>query len=210
MNKKMRPEYRPEYRSFKIMSSPIGLITLVADKDALLQLTWGLDENEEIHSQNAEFIERGHKILEECEAQLKEYFLGKRTRFNIPIKPIGTLFQEMVWRQLLNIPYGKTMSYGEQARVIGRSGAARAVGAANGKNPIGIIIPCHRVIGATGHLTGFAGGLDIKRKLLVLEGADFRAKSLVVNPKSLELLEGSGGSPAESLLQLGEGFQFPS
>jgi len=115
-----------------------------------------------------------HPILALAESQLREYFAGKRTVFDIPLAPEGTEFQKLCWQQLARIPYGQTISYGEQARRLGRPNSARAVGAANGKNPIGIIIPCHRVIGASGNLTGFAGGIETKRKLLVLE-ADFRS-----------------------------------
>ncbi len=114
---------------------------------------------------------RSHRILEMTVGQLTQYFKGKRITFDIPVAPKGTDFQMRVWQQLLKIPYGKHISYGEQAKRMGSPKAVRAVGGANGKNPIGIIIPCHRVIGASGHLTGFGGGLDIKRRLLTLEGA---------------------------------------
>ena len=103
-------------------------------------------------------------------AQLEEYFAGKRRRFDLPLAPRGTEFQRCVWRALLEIPYGRTVSYGELARRIARPSASRAVGLANGANPLPIIVPCHRVIGADGSLTGFGGGLPIKRKLLALEG----------------------------------------
>jgi methylated-DNA-[protein]-cysteine S-methyltransferase len=103
-------------------------------------------------------------------AQLEEYFAGKRRRFDLPLAPRGTEFQRRVWRALTEIPYGKTLSYGELARRIAKPSASRAVGLANGANPLPIIVPCHRVIGADGSLTGFGGGLPIKRKLLALEG----------------------------------------
>jgi len=103
--------------------------------------------------------------------QLGEYFSGKLSRFDLVLAPQGTPFQQSVWRALQTIPYGETLSYLELSRRIGRPNSARAVGAANGRNPIPIIIPCHRVIGANGSLTGFGGGLDLKRRLLVLEGA---------------------------------------
>ena len=102
-------------------------------------------------------------------AQLREYFAGERRRFELSLAPRGTEFQRRVWRALLEIPYGETISYGELARRIGQPTAARAVGLANGANPLPIIVPCHRVIGADGTLTGFGGGLPIKRKLLALE-----------------------------------------
>jgi len=103
--------------------------------------------------------------------QLGEYFTGRRRAFDLPLAPVGTDFQKAVWRALTETPFGRTMTYGELAHRLGRPSAARAVGAANGMNPIAIIVPCHRVIGADGRLTGYAGGLDIKRKLLELEAA---------------------------------------
>jgi methylated-DNA-[protein]-cysteine S-methyltransferase len=103
-------------------------------------------------------------------AQLEEYFAGRRRRFDLPLAPRGTEFQRRVWRALTEIPYGQTLSYGELARRIGKPSASRAVGLANGANPLPIIVPCHRVIGSDGTLTGFGGGLPIKRKLLALEG----------------------------------------
>jgi len=119
--------------------------------------------------------ERSDKQFVEVKKQLKEYFSGKRKKFDLKLAPEGTPFQLAAWRQLRRIPYGKTISYGEQARRIGNSKASRAVGGANGENPISIIVPCHRVIGADGRLTGFGGGIGLKRKLLELEGAsDFR------------------------------------
>ncbi len=105
------------------------------------------------------------------QAQLKEYFCGARRTFQLPLAPTGTPFQLSVWQALLAIPYGETLSYGELARRLGLSGGARAVGLANGANPLPILVPCHRVIGADGSLTGFGGGLHIKRSLLALEGA---------------------------------------
>jgi len=104
-------------------------------------------------------------------AELEEYFAGKRRRFSIDIAPQGTSFQLSVWRSLQRVPYGKTISYGQLARQVGNPKASRAVGAANGANPVPIIIPCHRVIGASGDLTGFGGGLEVKKYLLELEKA---------------------------------------
>ena len=108
-------------------------------------------------------------VLTETARQLDEYFARKRTRFDLPLAPEGTAFQRQVWQALLEIPFGQTMSYGELARRIGQPAAVRAVGAANGHNPIAIVIPCHRVIGSTGRLVGFGGGLETKRFLLALE-----------------------------------------
>lgn len=150
----------PENKSYRTLNSPIGLITLAASDNALVQLIWGQGE----HS-----FTKSHKILDIAEAQLEEYFSGKRKSFEIPLAPKGTAFQMQVWKELLKIPFGSTITYGEQARRLGNSSAARATGAANGKNPIGIIIPCHRVIGASGSLTGFAGGIEIKKQLLEIE-----------------------------------------
>jgi methylated-DNA-[protein]-cysteine S-methyltransferase len=110
-----------------------------------------------------------HPILVQTERQLGEYFAGTRTAFDLPLDPVGTDFQRRVWRALLTIPYGQTRSYADIARQVGSPAAVRAVGAANGRNPISIITPCHRVIGSTGQLTGFAGGLETKAYLLNLE-----------------------------------------
>jgi methylated-DNA-[protein]-cysteine S-methyltransferase len=110
--------------------------------------------------------------------QLAEYFAGQRTAFELPLAPAGTPFQRNVWDALLAIPYGETRSYGELAAAVGKPGAARAVGRANHDNPIGVVIPCHRVIGAAGSLTGYAGGVDRKRYLLELEGALPRSLAL--------------------------------
>jgi methylated-DNA-[protein]-cysteine S-methyltransferase len=115
--------------------------------------------------------EKSDKPFAEVKKQLAEYFRGDRKKFDLKLAPEGTSFQIAVWRQLRRIPYGKTISYGEQASRIGNPKAARAVGAANGENPISIIVPCHRVIGADGRLTGFGGGLGKKKLLLDLEGA---------------------------------------
>lgn len=109
-------------------------------------------------------------LLDAAEAQLREYFAGARRTFDLPLAPHGTEFQQRVWAALRAIPYGETRTYGELAAAIGSPNASRAVGMANHRNPIPIIIPCHRVIGANGTLTGYAGGLEIKRKLLALEG----------------------------------------
>ena len=109
-------------------------------------------------------------LLDAAEAQLREYFAGARRTFDLPLAPHGTAFQQRVWAALRAIPYGETCTYGELAAAIGSPNASRAVGMANHRNPIPIIIPCHRVIGANGTLTGYAGGLEIKRKLLALEG----------------------------------------
>ncbi len=157
---------------YKKIGSPVGPLILIASQTALLTLNWGHDLPELYLNR----IESGknNSILSATVNQLEEYFSGKRMTFDIPLDSKGTEFQKRVWQQLLKIPYGQTITYGEQARRLGQPKSARAVGAANGKNPIGIIVPCHRVIGASGCLTGFAGGLDIKRKLLILEGLQLK------------------------------------
>ncbi len=114
-------------------------------------------------------LDQRHPILLETERQLSEYFAGKRIRFTVPLEPRGSEFQKRVWSALKEIPFGKTRSYLDLAKTIGLPKASRAVGAANGKNPLSIILPCHRVVGASGALTGFAGGLETKAMLLTLE-----------------------------------------
>jgi methylated-DNA-[protein]-cysteine S-methyltransferase len=117
-------------------------------------------------------------LLRACSAQLGEYFAGRRRAFDLPLDPVGTPFQQAAWRALREIPFGETRSYAEQAAAIGRPSAVRAIGAANGRNPLTIVVPCHRVIGSGGQLTGFASGIDNKRALLELEGALPRAGEL--------------------------------
>jgi len=155
---------------FKQIESPIGKLTLVATHEALVALLWKNQKWSAMQGEKIEPADRKHPILDKAEKQLKEYFDGQREVFELPLKPAGTAFQQKVWKALCEIPFGSTQSYGGLAKAIGSPKASRAVGAANSKNPIGIIIPCHRVIGANGKLTGFAGGLDLKGKLLNLEG----------------------------------------
>jgi methylated-DNA-[protein]-cysteine S-methyltransferase len=140
--------------------SPLGPIRLRADDDALLELTFGEAEHERSGDS---------PVLAATCAQLDEYFAGTRTRFDLPLRLEGTPWERRVWSELLQIGYGETASYGEIARELGHPTASRAVGAANGRNPIAIIVPCHRVIGSDGSLTGYAGGLACKRALLDLE-----------------------------------------
>ncbi|MDO4550417.1 MAG: methylated-DNA--[protein]-cysteine S-methyltransferase [Planctomycetia bacterium] len=118
----------------------------------------------------ADAVEKETALLKKAFRQLQEYLVGKRKIFDLPLAPQGTEFQKKVWRELLKIPYGQTVSYKYIAEKIGNSRAARAVGMANHRNPIPIFIPCHRVVGASGNLTGFRGGLEIKQKLLKIEG----------------------------------------
>ena len=146
------------------MTSPIGPLRLYADADQLVGLYMRDQPVPAATEQRTE-------LLVCAVAQLAEYFAGKRRVFDLPLAPRGTEFQEQVWRALLDIPFGETRSYGEQARSIGRPAASRAVGAANGRNPISIIVPCHRVIGTNGALTGYGGGMPAKRWLLEHEHA---------------------------------------
>ena len=156
--------------AFKIVDSPIGRLKLVATDKGLAAILWEHDDPRRVRL--GPLIESAdHAVLKATEHQLGEYFLGKRKTFTLPLDFKGTEFQRRVWEALLTIPFGETRSYGELARQIGRPSAFRAVGAANGKNPIAIVAPCHRVIGSTGALTGFAGGLEAKERLLGLEGA---------------------------------------
>src|SRR5688572_23429738 len=154
---------------FKRMASPVGLLTLAAKGDKLTAILWECEIDGRVPL--GDMIEDpSFPILLKTEQQLNEYFAGKRTRFELELDFTGTELQKEVWAALLEIPFGETRSYGEIARRIVRTKAVRAVGAANGSNPISIVAPCHRVIGASGKLTGFAGGLDNKLLLLKLEG----------------------------------------
>ncbi|QKJ86425.1 Methylated-DNA--protein-cysteine methyltransferase [Paramixta manurensis] len=155
----------------KKMKSPVGELTLIATEKALVAVLW---ENElRNHFRfNPLTEDHQHPILLEAERQLGEYFSGQRQCFSLPLAFEGTAFQQKVWQALVSIPFGETRSYAQIAQQIGHPKAMRAVGAANGKNPISIIAPCHRVIGANGKLTGFAGGLDNKALLLGLESRE--------------------------------------
>ncbi len=150
--------------------SPVGLLTLIASDDGLAAILW---ENDRPGRVTRDIVgeDATHPILRATERQLAEYFAGRRQAFDIPLDFAGTDFQKAVWRALLTIPFGETRSYAQIAQQIGHPTAVRAVGAANGRNPISIVTPCHRVIGSSGKLTGFAGGLDTKAFLLRLEGA---------------------------------------
>ena len=155
--------------SYKMMASPVGELKLVASDQGLSAILWENDDPARVRL--GPLVEDpAHLILVEAERQLRDYFAGTRTAFTVPLDFRGTEFQRSVWAALLAIPFGETRSYAEIARAVGRPSAFRAVGAANGKNPISIIAPCHRVIGTNGALTGFAGGLKAKELLLGLEG----------------------------------------
>jgi methylated-DNA-[protein]-cysteine S-methyltransferase len=149
---------------YSTLTTPIGELMLTADDDGALT---GVNLPNR-HPDPAGW-ERDDELLADARRQLSEYFAGERTTFDLPLRPAGAPFQLRVWEALLRIPYGETASYGELARELGHPTAARAVGAANGRNPIAIVVPCHRVIGANGSLTGYAGGLECKRALLDLE-----------------------------------------
>lgn len=153
-----------------VMSSPVGPLRLVASDTGLRAVLWPNDEPERVRLAPAT-PGRDHPILTGTAAELEEYFDGDRTEFTVPLDPVGTPFQQRVWVALRQIPFGETTTYGRLAGSLGSPGAARAVGAANRRNPISIIVPCHRVIGANGELTGFAGGMETKRRLLELEAA---------------------------------------
>lgn len=152
-----------------IVESPIGELTLVGSASALvaLHLPGSDDAPPRATDRRPPEPERGQtRLLERVAAQLREYFAGERRTFDVALAANGTPFQHRVWDALLGIPYGELRSYGEIAKVIGKPAASRAVGAANGRNPIAIIVPCHRVIGASGNLTGYGGGLPTKQWLL--------------------------------------------
>jgi methylated-DNA-[protein]-cysteine S-methyltransferase len=148
------------------MDSPVGTLRLVADRHGLRQIWF---ERERHPKQAHPGWVRAVAPLQFARVQLEEYFAGQRQHFDLPLHPVGTPFQLEVWQELGRIPYGITISYGELARRIDKPLAVRAVGAANGRNPLPIVLPCHRVIGADGSLTGFGGGLPTKRYLLSLE-----------------------------------------
>ncbi len=151
------------------LDSPIGRLRLYGDRRALLAVLFDSDEPPAGVAADDPVEDPHAGALPEAVRQLREYFDGKRCAFDLPLAPHGTPFQQRVWRALARIPYGRTLAYGALARRIGRPGAARAVGMANHHNPLPIIVPCHRVIGADGGLTGYGGGLERKRWLLALE-----------------------------------------
>jgi methylated-DNA-[protein]-cysteine S-methyltransferase len=156
--------------AFKIVSSRVGLLKLVANDLALVAILWENDDPKRVRLGSlVEDVD--HPILCLAEQQLGEYFAGARKSFDLPLDFAGTPFQKKVWSELLNIPFGQTRTYGQIANAIGKPRAFRAVGAANGKNPISIVAPCHRVIGKDGSLTGFAGGLEAEECLLGIEAA---------------------------------------
>lgn len=153
----------------KEAKTPVGLLRLVASEKGIAAILWEKDSPQRASLRGLQ-ESSDHPLLLQLEKQLQEYFDKKRTRFDLPLDPQGTEFQKKVWLALRKIPYGETKSYVQIAQALGKPSASRAVGAANSRNPLSIVVPCHRVIGANGKLTGFAGGLDNKSFLLKLEG----------------------------------------
>lgn len=164
-------KFLPKEATYDEMDSPVGNLTIISSAEGLHAILWDGDLKKPKYKEIIKGLKKSknEKISVETKKQLAEYFQGKRKIFNLPLVLNGTDFQIQAWKQLLKIPYSKTISYAEQAEKIGDKNKARAVGMANGRNPISIIIPCHRVIGSNGHLVGFAGGLDKKTYLLNLE-----------------------------------------
>jgi len=158
---------------YKRMASPVGVLTLAATDEGLAAILWENDRDGRVPLNLVAEDDR-HPVLLEAERQLDEYFGGSRTEFDLPLDASGTPFQRRVWDALMSIPFGETRSYAEIARQIGSPSAVRAVGAANGRNPLSIVTPCHRVIASSGALTGFAGGLDVKARLLRLEATSYQ------------------------------------
>ncbi|MEQ1884422.1 MAG: methylated-DNA--[protein]-cysteine S-methyltransferase [Bryobacteraceae bacterium] len=156
--------------NYAYLDSPIGPLLIAGDADGIHRIHF--PKNGKAVKPEEGWVESTRGPVAEAIRQLREYFAGRRTDFELTLSPEGTTFQKSVWRKLQQIPYGETISYGELAKWVGNPNASRAVGAANGKNPIPIVIPCHRVIGANGTLTGFGGGLPIKKALLELESPE--------------------------------------
>jgi len=157
--------------AYKMIDSPVGKLKLIASDKGLAAILWEKDSPRRVRLGDLVADEQ-HPILMETQRQLGEYFAGKRKSFSVALDMRGTRFQKDVWEALLAIPFGETRSYGQLAKQLGNPQATRAVGAANGRNPVSIIVPCHRVIGSSGELTGFAGGLETKAHLLSLEEED--------------------------------------
>jgi len=158
------------HRSHTVIDSPIGPLTLIAQDGRLAGVRMEITRYEpDAAALGAAVTSDAEPVLDAAASQLRSYFAGQLTRFDLPLALEGTSFQRSVWTGLLTIPYGEKVSYGELASRIGQPSASRAVGLANGRNPVAIIVPCHRVIGADGSLTGYGGGMDRKRYLLALE-----------------------------------------
>ena len=162
---KARAKLNADLTASRVIVTPIGRLTLVASPKGLQQVIFGAKKLSTAKSVSS----KANDHLTQTERQLREYFAGKRKTFSIKLDISGTEFQESVWYALNKIGYGKTVSYAQQAKLVRKPKAFRAVGSANGKNPVAIILPCHRVIASNGTLGGYGGGLSIKRKLLALE-----------------------------------------
>ncbi len=167
---------------YQSINSPLGKLHLVADQNFLVALYTEHDLKNEELSPLMRVAKKSleNNILTQAKLELEEYFSGERIKFTVPLNPRGTQFQTQAWNALVKIPYGKVWSYGEQAKFLNKPQAQRAVGGANGKNPIPIIIPCHRVVGSTGKLTGFSGGMEMKIFLLKHEGHKLDTRGLVI------------------------------
>ena len=176
-----RTETKNTMNSYSLINSPIGDIMLVADNSALIGIYFvGCDH---IPAASGRWtLDPKHPVLQQAATQLDEYFAGKRTEFSLPLHLAGTEFQEKVWREIARIPYGETISYSDLAKRAGATHAIRAVGTSTGRNPVSIVIPCHRVVGKDGNMRGFAGGLERKRRLLDLEKPHQTALSSPMRP----------------------------
>ena len=161
----------PKDATFDETNSPVGKLVIITSTAGLHAILWDIDMKNPVYRKMLVGLTRSktEKTLLETKKQLSEYFKRERTLFDLPLILNGTDFQIQAWKQLLKIPYAKTISYGEQAKRLGDKNKARAVGMANGQNPISIVVPCHRVIGSNGNLVGFGGGLEKKAYLLELE-----------------------------------------
>ena len=158
--------------AYDLTDSPVGPLLVAVTERGVCRISYDAEPERQVESLARAFgarVLRSPRPLDEVKRELDEYFAGDRTEFSLPLDPVGTDFQLRAWAALSEIPFGETRSYGQQAARIGSPTAVRAVGAANGRNPIAIIVPCHRVVGAEGSLTGYAGGMDAKRFLLALE-----------------------------------------
>ena len=155
----------------RVLEAPFGPLLAVACAGSLRELRFGVPGRAFDIPSTWRAAPASEPVLERLAQQLERYYAGELREFELPLEPLGTDFQLRVWSELRRIPWGRTISYGELATRIGQPSASRAVGAANGKNPLPIVIPCHRVIGSDGSLTGFGGGLPIKRALLAIEGS---------------------------------------
>ncbi len=153
---------------YEQFDTPVGVLTIAADDDGLRHIEFPMISHRVVRT---DWVIGSHPVLERARRQLLEYFDGSRRDFDLPLRPRGTEFQMRVWQTLAEIPFGQTWSYKQLAQACGNGNAMRAVGAANGRNPLPIVLPCHRVIGADGSLTGFGGGIETKAALLRLEGA---------------------------------------